>query len=1050
MPKKPIPFVVLATIILLTFSGQAAKGQGMVAWYEFENDLDDSSGNGYSGTIAGGAPTYVAGRTGYGQAIHLNSINDSIEWGLPTNLAVSVSLWVKLDPNAPVANPWFLDQMTSAWSGWQIKPEKLSSSTAQVRWILADYTSTRRTTLGAANTLYDGSWHHIAATHDGVQTATLYYDGLQVGQTTNWAFKPAPAGTTMKLNNLLQGGVSQGDVDDITVWNRALTASEVASLFYDNTVMYLRVTPGNQSATALEGYSSPSPTLQSYVVSNSDSNSSHTVNITKVDANGNPASYGWLTLSTSQLVIASGGSGSVTPTINHLSPVVLAPGVYTAYLKFADDSSPPQTLIRQIQLTVLGCQWAVSPETFQRYYTFGSGAQVFPATFTVTNTGKHGLTYEVQEVVDQSWLSLSKASGGPLNYLATDTVTATINATGLAAGTYSCVIRFANDCLPLEVHDCTVALVVETNSSIPFVISYYDNVYRSLPVSPVGYSNLAAGGFNVVNGRAGNFRPDEQEVEPNISPSLAAEYGLWAMPNWDTNGSPVIPYDPTFINQRAQDLAFQYGSYTNVLGYRLRDEPPADEWPAIGLMAQKLREYDPDCVPWVNILPNYSYERYGTGITSHKQYLDSYMSIVVPKVLCYDDYVAANNTTYPPNNYDLYWQYSNMKRFRQYGVTYGLPYWYILESNLFNKSPNTEGIYRFQIFSALAYGFRGVLYFTYTTQTEGSDYALAYYRNQSGTWGTPMSKYAVAQSVNREVIKLAPTLMKLTSWSVCHAGTVPTLPAGASSIPLEDRETFSGLDGFYVDAITGGNCVLGNLVDAIGRTYLMFVNENYVSNRTFTVTLDSANVTGLGRVDKTTGKLVLAYMKTPGNNTMSLPLTAGNGELFKVLLDTNAPSVPTNLQGTPRSATAIKLTWNASSDPQSGIDHYTIYRDNVEVATSTSLSFTNFGLLPASSYSFKVAAVNGEGLESGQSPSIPVSTLTVPSPSILRIDVTNGLVNVTWDSVIGADYQLLKTTNLVGSDWTNGGGAVNATATETSATEAQSADPTFYRVRALP
>jgi len=554
----------------------------------------------------------------------------------------------------------------------------------------------------------------------------------------------------------------------------------------------------------------------------------------------------------------------------------------------------------------------------------------------------------------------------------------------------------------------------------------------------------------VVNGRTGNFRPDEQEVEPNISPNLAAEYGLWAMPNWDTNGTLVIPYDPTFINQRAQDLASQYGSYTNVLGYRLRDEPPADEWPAIGLMAQKLREYDPDCVPWVNILPNYSYGSYGTGVTSHKQYLDSYMSTVVPKVLCYDDYVAANNTTYPPNIYDLYWQYSNMKRFRQYGQTYGLPYWYVLESNLFNQSPNTEGIYRFQIFSALAYGFRGVLYFTYTTQTEGNDYALSYYRNQSGTWGTPTSKYAVARSVNQEVMKLAPTLMKLSSWSICHAGTVPTLPAGVTYVPLEDRETFSGLDGFYVDAIAGGNCVLGNFVNAIGRTYLMFVNENYVSNRTFTVTLDSVNVTGLGRVDKTTGKLVLAYRRTPGNYTMSLPLTAGNGELFKVLLDTNAPTVPGNLQGTPQSSTAIKLTWNASSDPQSGIDHYVIYRDNVEVGTSSSLVFTNTGLLPATGYSFKLAAVNGEGLESAPTSPVPVNTLNVPSPRISRIELTNGLVTVTWESVIGGDYQLLKSTNLISTNWTKVGGVVNANSTEASASDSQGAESSFYRVRVLP
>jgi chitodextrinase len=172
--------------------------------------------------------------------------------------------------------------------------------------------------------------------------------------------------------------------------------------------------------------------------------------------------------------------------------------------------------------------------------------------------------------------------------------------------------------------------------------------------------------------------------------------------------------------------------------------------------------------------------------------------------------------------------------------------------------------------------------------------------------------------------------------------------------------------------------------------------------------------------------------------------------LFKVLLDTNAPTVPTNLQGTPQSATAIKLTWNASSDPQSGIDHYTIYRDNVEVGTSSSLSFTNTGLLPGTSYSFKIAVVNGEGLESAQSSPVPVNTLNVPSPRISRIELTNGLVTVTWESVIGGDYQLMKTTNLNSTNWTNVGGTVNANATEASATDSQSTNSTFYRVRALP
>jgi hypothetical protein len=365
-------------------------------------------------------------------------------------------------------------------------------------------------------------------------------------------------------------------------------------------------------------------------------------------------------------------------------------------------------------------------------------------------------------------------------------------------------------------------------------------------------------------------------------------------------------------------------------------------------------------------------------------------------------------------------------------------------------SPNTEGIYRFQIFSSLAYGCRGIQYFTFTSQAWYGE-ALIYGRNHNQPWGTRTEKYYLAQKVNKDVMTLAPLLMNLTSGSVSHTGTLPALPANfIGLIPAVDIETFGGLDGFYVDAITGGNCVLGNFVDGVGRTYLMFVNENYVTNRTFTVTLDPVNVAGLGRVDKSTGQLVLAYVRSPGQYTMSLPLAAGDGELFKVLLDTNAPSAPTNLQGTPQSPKAIALTWNAASDPQSGVAHYCIYRDDVQVATTTSLSFTNTGLLPGTSYSFKVTAVNGEGLESDPSAPVSVGTLVILQPMIQNIEVTNGQVLVRWTSIAEADYQLQKATLLGNPVWTNVGGPVQATASETSAGEALGANATFYRVRVLP
>lgn len=602
----------------------------------------------------------------------------------------------------------------------------------------------------------------------------------------------------------------------------------------------------------------------------------------------------------------------------------------------------------------------------------------------------------------------------------------------------------------------------------PFTIGYYDNPWKSLPITNAvnnGYVSLAQGHFNLVHGVGQN-----QGVGGTYL-NIALTNGLKGMVDWNimnfqetvdpTPATPLSPSDMAAIDARAASVLSTNSGHPAFLGVRLGDEPPARMFPGIAYAFQKLVQLDPNCLPWVNLLPNYSYgapgfegfgtNSFGTNIY-HREYMDRFVTNAHPRVLCYDDYTACGNTNYPPTIYDLYWHYSNLKRFRYYAQSNNIPFWRIIESNMgyTPPSPNTEGIYRFQIFSSLAYGCRGIQYFTFTSQ-QFSGEALIYGRNQNQPWGTRKGKWYLAQKVNKEVMTLAPLLMNLTSWSVSHAGTLPTLPAGfIGVIPAVDIETFTGLDGFYVDAITGGNCVLGSFVDGLGCTYLMFVNENYVTNRTFTVTLDSVNVAGLGRVDKTTGKLALAYVRSPGNYTMSLPLTTGDGELFKVLLDTNAPAAPTNLQGEALGAKTIRLTWDVASDPQSGIAHYCLYRDDVLVATNTSLSFTNTGLLPGTSYAFKVSAVNGEGLESDPSAPAVVGTPAIPQPTISSIVVSNSQVTVRWDSVIGTDYQLEKTTDLINPAWTNASGLLNATATETSASEALGGDTTFYRVQVLP
>jgi len=71
--------------------------------------------------------------------------------------------------------------------------------------------------------------------------------------------------------------------------------------------------------------------------------------------------------------------------------------------------------------------------------------------------------------------------------------------------------------------------------------------------------------------------------------------------------------------------------------------------------------------------------------------------------------------------------------------------------------------------------------------------------------------------------------------------------------------------------------------------------------------------------------------------------------------DTEAPTVPTNLQASNITTFSIDLSWSASTD-NVGVTSYDIYvNGNLEVATSTT-SITISNLLPDSNYSFAVLA----------------------------------------------------------------------------------------------
>jgi|GEM_PF-6071091 len=206
--------------------------------------------------------------------------------------------------------------------------------------------------------------------------------------------------------------------------------------------------------------------------------------------------------------------------------------------------------------------------------------------------------------------------------------------------------------------------------------------------------------------------------------------------------------------------------------------------------------------------------------------------------------------------------------------------------------------------------------------------------------------------------------------------------------------------GSAVNTIIRNNLVWGGITTGSGITVennLENVSTNYDDIFTDWDGYDFTLKAGSPAID--TGSADLAPdIDILGN---SRPLGAGYDigayEYLSGPPDTTQPSIPQNLTAQAVSESQIDLSWDASSDPESGVSYYKIYRAGSQIDTSVSTSYSNIGLNGGTTYSYEVSAVNGQGLESDKSNIASETTFqdTTP-PSIVSVSASETSVEITF------------------------------------------------------
>ncbi|MCH7921379.1 MAG: LamG domain-containing protein, partial [Planctomycetes bacterium] len=228
MMCKKLMVLILIVFVLSLGLPSTTYGQlpGLVGWWKFDGDLRDSSGLNNHG-IAGGGPGFVAGHIGSGALdldgndwVIIDSVGDDV-----TSALFSIAVWVK----STQTNQGDIIALNNNGSGHPFELY-IAGGGNPGREDGGDINYPNAPTIG------DGEWHHLAWVNDG-GAAFIYVDGVEAVTYTS-----ALAGEFASVERWSIGqeydstGITDpsnfytGQVDDLQIYNRPLTAEEVVQV----------------------------------------------------------------------------------------------------------------------------------------------------------------------------------------------------------------------------------------------------------------------------------------------------------------------------------------------------------------------------------------------------------------------------------------------------------------------------------------------------------------------------------------------------------------------------------------------------------------------------------------------------------------------------------------------------------------------------------------------------------------------------------------------------------------------------------------------------
>ena len=235
-------FFILIIIILFSFLknfafGEIPQSDKIIAYYAFSGNANDSSGNGYDGTISGD-PQLTTDRFGNSNSAYsFDGDGDWIYFGtdtLPTNNggnisdAFTISVWAKSSSNSTM-DLFAYGGMVSCGGGRYGAIVRLGSN-------IQFNSCNNGFNTSASGKNSDGNWHQYVFTWNGSNSRKVYIDGSLVSSnSTSNVFRIQNTGLVIGRGFMdwALGTTFNGSADEMRLWNTELSSSEVQTLYDD-------------------------------------------------------------------------------------------------------------------------------------------------------------------------------------------------------------------------------------------------------------------------------------------------------------------------------------------------------------------------------------------------------------------------------------------------------------------------------------------------------------------------------------------------------------------------------------------------------------------------------------------------------------------------------------------------------------------------------------------------------------------------------------------------------------------------------------------------